>query len=157
MYDVMVFDHRLAEYRPLDSKAELARLLFGYTTGNGQRFPAQPELVRFVVRPGKDSDEQADLTGREAIAHAEEGETIRWASEGPVRGRLQAGGDPAGNLSHLTGGGHPNAVAVLPPPVGSRGTAAHRGPCSGVPPWSCGRPWRAHASSRRARPCPWPW
>ena len=78
MYDVMVFDHRLAEYRPLDSKAELARLLFGYTTGNGQRFPPQPELVRFVVRPGKDNDEQADLTGREAIAHAEEGETIRF-------------------------------------------------------------------------------
>ncbi len=78
MYDVMVFDHRLAEYRPLDSKAELARLLFGYTTGNGQRFPAQPELVRFVVRPGKDSDDQADLTGREAIAHAEDGEVIRF-------------------------------------------------------------------------------
>ena len=50
MYDVLVFDHRLAEHRPLDSKAELARLLFGYTTGNGQRFPAQPELVRFVAR-----------------------------------------------------------------------------------------------------------
>ena len=44
--------HRLAEHRPLDSKSELARLLFGYTTGNGQRFPAQPELVRFVARPG---------------------------------------------------------------------------------------------------------
>jgi hypothetical protein len=42
MYDVMVFDHRLAEHRSLDSKAELARLLFGYTTGNGQRFSAQP-------------------------------------------------------------------------------------------------------------------
>ena len=42
MYDVLVFDHRLAEHRPLDSKSELARLLFGYTTGNGQRFPAQP-------------------------------------------------------------------------------------------------------------------
>ena len=45
MYDVLVFDHRLAEHRPLDSKSELARLLFGYTTGNGQRFPAQPDLV----------------------------------------------------------------------------------------------------------------
>jgi hypothetical protein len=78
MYDVMVFDHRLAEHRPLDSKAELARLLFGYTTGNGQRFPAQPELVRFVVRPGSDNQEQTDLTGREAIAHAESGEIIRF-------------------------------------------------------------------------------
>jgi hypothetical protein len=78
MYDVMVFDHRLAEHRPLDSKAELARLLFGYTTGNGQRFPAQPELVRFVVRPGRDSQDQADLTGPEAIAHAEDGEVIRF-------------------------------------------------------------------------------
>jgi hypothetical protein len=78
MYDVMVFDHRLAEHRPLDSKAELARLLFGYTTGNGQRFAAQPELVRFVVRPGKDSDDQTDLTGPEAIAHAREGEDIRF-------------------------------------------------------------------------------
>ena len=46
MYDVLVFDHRLAEHRPLDSKSELARLLFGYTTNNGQRFPAQPDLVR---------------------------------------------------------------------------------------------------------------
>ena len=78
MYDVLVFDHRLAEHRPLDSKAELARLLFGYTTGNGQRFPAQPELVRFVVRPGKDSGDQTDLTGQEAIAHAEDGEVIRF-------------------------------------------------------------------------------
>jgi hypothetical protein len=52
MYDVLVFDHRLAEHRPLDSKSELARLLFGYTTGNGQNFPAQPDLVRFVARPG---------------------------------------------------------------------------------------------------------
>jgi hypothetical protein len=78
MYDVMVFDHRLAEHRPLDSKAELARLLFGYTTGNGQRFPAQPELVRFVVRPSRDSQEQTDLTGREAVAHAENGEIIRF-------------------------------------------------------------------------------
>ena len=63
MYDVLVFDHRLAEHRPLDSKSELARLLFGYTTGNGQRFPAQPDLVRFVARPGKDSDVQGVLTG----------------------------------------------------------------------------------------------
>jgi hypothetical protein len=77
MYDVMVFDHRLAEHRALDSKAELARLLFGYTTGNGQRFPAQPELVRFVARPGKDSD-QAVLTGREAIVQAEDGEVIQF-------------------------------------------------------------------------------
>ena len=78
MYDVLVFDHRLGEHRPLDSKAELTRLLFGYTTGNGQRFPAQPELVRFVARPGRDSEDQADLTGREAIAHAEDGQAIRF-------------------------------------------------------------------------------
>jgi YD repeat-containing protein len=76
MYDVMVFDHRLAEHRQLDSKAELARLLFGYTTGNGQRFSAQPELVRFVARPG--GDEEEDLTGPEAIAHAQGGEVIRF-------------------------------------------------------------------------------
>jgi hypothetical protein len=78
MYDVMVFDHRLAGHRPLDSKSELARLLFGYTTGNGQRFPAQPELVRFVVRPGRDSEDQVDLTGPEAIKHAQDGQTIRF-------------------------------------------------------------------------------
>ena len=78
MYDVMVFDHRLAEHRPLDSKAELARLLFGYTTGNGQRFSAQPELVRFVVRPGGDRDDEVDLTGPEAVVHAAEGEVIRF-------------------------------------------------------------------------------
>ena len=78
MYDVMVFDHRLAEFRPLDSKAELARLLFGYTTGNGQRFPAQPELVRFVARPGRDNEGLPDLTGQEAIAIAEGGELIRF-------------------------------------------------------------------------------
>ena len=63
MYDIMVFDHRLAQHRQLDSKAELARLLFGYTTGNGQRFPAQPELVRFVARPGKVLDPLADPPG----------------------------------------------------------------------------------------------
>jgi hypothetical protein len=78
MYDVMVFDHRLAEHRPLDSKAELARLLFGYTTDNGQRFPAQPELVRFVVRPGQEPEDEDHLTGREAIARAETGEVIRF-------------------------------------------------------------------------------
>jgi hypothetical protein len=78
MYDVMVFDHRLAEHRQLDSKAELARLLFGYTTGNEQRFPAQPELVRFVARPGRDREDQVDLTGPEAIAQAENGEVIRF-------------------------------------------------------------------------------
>jgi hypothetical protein len=78
MYDVMVFDHRLAEHRPLDSKAELTRLLFGYTTGNGQRFPAQPELVRFVVRPGKDNVGLIDMTGPEAIARAEAGEVINF-------------------------------------------------------------------------------
>ena len=78
MYDVVVFDHRRAEHRPLDSKSELARLLFGYTTGNGQNFPAQPELVRFVARPGKDGEGQANLDGREAIAHAEAGEVIRF-------------------------------------------------------------------------------
>jgi YD repeat-containing protein len=78
MYDVMVFDHRLAEHRPLDSKAELARLLFGYTTGNGQEFQARPELVRFVVRPGKDGEELGDLTGTEAIAHAQGGQVIRF-------------------------------------------------------------------------------
>jgi hypothetical protein len=78
MYDVMVFDHRLAEHRPLDSKAELARLLFGYTTGNGQAFPAQPELVRFVTRPGKDSVDLTDLTGPQAIARAEAGTVIQF-------------------------------------------------------------------------------
>ena len=78
MYDVLVFDHRLAEHRPLDSKAELARLLFGYTTGNGQRFPAQPDLVRFVARPGKDSDITGVLAGPEAIARAEGGEVINF-------------------------------------------------------------------------------
>ena len=78
MYDVVVFDHRRAEHRPLDSKSELARLLFGYTTGNGQRFPAQPELVRFVARPGKDGDQQDNLDGQQAIALAEGGEVIRF-------------------------------------------------------------------------------
>ena len=78
MYDVMVFDHRLAEHRPLDSKSELARLLFGYTTGNGQRFPAQSDLVRFVVRPGQDPEDLDHLTGREAIARAETGEVIQF-------------------------------------------------------------------------------
>ena len=78
MYDVMVFDHRLAHHRPLDSKSELARLLFGYTTGNGQDFPAQAELVRFVVRPGRDSEGEIDLTGPEAIRQAQDGEVIRF-------------------------------------------------------------------------------
>jgi hypothetical protein len=78
MYDVMIFDHRLAEHRPLDSKAELARLLFGYTTANGQRFSAQPELVRFVARPGKDNVGLVDMTGPEAIARAEGGETVNF-------------------------------------------------------------------------------
>jgi hypothetical protein len=78
MYDVMVFDHRLAEHRPIDSKSELARLLFGYTTGNGQRFPAQAELVRFVVRPGRDGVGLEDMTGPEAIARAQEGEVINF-------------------------------------------------------------------------------
>ena len=78
MYDVMIFDHRLAEHRQLDSKAELARLLFGYTTGNGQRFSAQPELVRFVARPGKDNEEEVDLLGPEAITQAQEGQVIRF-------------------------------------------------------------------------------
>ena len=77
MYDVLVFDHRLAEHRPLDSKSELARLLFGYTTGNGQRFPAQPDLVRFVARPGG-SDIQDAMTGPDAIAQAEGGEVINF-------------------------------------------------------------------------------
>jgi hypothetical protein len=98
MYDVLVFDHRLAEYRPLDSKAELARLLFGYTTGNGQRFPAQPELVRFVVRPGKGSGDQTDLTGKEAIARAENGEVIRFV--------YRAGGQRTEGLLMRIGTGH---------------------------------------------------
>ena len=98
MYDVMVFDHRLAEHRPLDSKAELARLLFGYTTDNGQRFPAQPELVRFVVRPGKDSDDETDMTGREAIALAEAGGVIRFVYR--AEGRRTEG-----SLARI-GGGH---------------------------------------------------
>ena len=78
MYDVLIFDHRLAEHRPLDSKSELARLLFGYTTGNGQRFPAQPDLVRFVARPGKDNDVTGVLAGPEAIAQVEGGEVINF-------------------------------------------------------------------------------
>jgi hypothetical protein len=78
MYDVMVFDHRLAEHRPLDSKSELARLLFGYTTGNGQTFPAQPDLVRFVARPGAERDLQDAMTGRDAIALAEGGEAVQF-------------------------------------------------------------------------------
>jgi len=78
MYDIMVFDHRLAQHRQLDSKSELARLLFGYTTGNGQRFPAQPDLVRFVARPGADNVDLPDLTGPEAIARAEAGEVIQF-------------------------------------------------------------------------------
>ena len=78
MYDVLVFDHRLAEHRPLDSKAELARLLFGYTTNNGQSFPARPDLVRFVVRPGSDSVGEIDLTGEEAITRVQDGELVRF-------------------------------------------------------------------------------
>ena len=78
MYDIMVFDHRLAQHRQLDSKAELARLRFGYTTGNGQRFQAQPELVRFVARPGKDNVDLDDLTGPEAIVRAQAGEVIQF-------------------------------------------------------------------------------
>jgi hypothetical protein len=85
MYDVMVFDHRLAGHRRLDSKAELTRLLFGYTSGNGQRFAAQPEMVRFVVRPGKDSQGQIDLTGQQAIAQAEGGEVIRFVYQAEGR------------------------------------------------------------------------
>ena len=66
MYDVLIFDHRLAEHRPLDSKSELARLLFGYTTGNGQRFPAQPDLVRLRRPPrrGKRHPGRPDRSGR---------------------------------------------------------------------------------------------
>jgi hypothetical protein len=78
MYDVMVFDHRLAGHRRLDSKPELTRLLFGYTTGNGQRFAPQPELVRFVVRPGKDSVGEIDMTGEQAIKLAQGGQTVRF-------------------------------------------------------------------------------
>src|SRR4029450_598539 len=78
MYDGLVFDHRLAEHRPLDSKSELARLLFGYTTGNGQHFPAQPDLVRFVARPSKESDIRDAMTGRDAITQAESGEVIQF-------------------------------------------------------------------------------
>jgi hypothetical protein len=87
MYDVMVFDHRLARHRRLDSKAELTRLLFGYTTGNGQRFAAQPELVRFVVRPGKDSHGEIDLTGQQAIDRAADGEVIRFVYQAENRRR----------------------------------------------------------------------
>ena len=78
MYDVLVFDHRLAEHRPLDSKSELARLLFGCTTGNGQQFPAQPDQVRFVARPGGEGDIRDALTGRDAIAKVEGGEVIAF-------------------------------------------------------------------------------
>jgi hypothetical protein len=87
MYDIMVFDHRIAGHRPLDSKAELTRLLFGYTTGNGQRFAAQPEQVRFVVRPGKDNVGQVDLTGEQAIVHAEGGEVIHFVYHAEGRRR----------------------------------------------------------------------
>ena len=97
MYDVVVFDHRLAEHRPLDSKAELARLLFGYTTGNGQRFAAQPELVRFVARPGQDGVGQAHLTGPEAIAQAESGEVVRFVYRAEGRRR-------EGSLVRIGGG-----------------------------------------------------
>jgi len=82
MYDIMVFDHRLAEHRQLDSKAELARLLFGYTTGNGQKFPDQANLVRFVARPTSKSDvaqDLFDLNGDEAIAEVMHGVVIRFA------------------------------------------------------------------------------
>ena len=78
MYDVLVFDHRLAEHRPLDSKSELARLLFGYTTGNGQRFPAQPDLVQFVARQVRTATSRGVLTGHDAIAQAEGGEVINF-------------------------------------------------------------------------------
>jgi hypothetical protein len=87
MYDVMVFDHRLAAHRRLDSKAELTRLLFGYTTGNGQRFAAQPELVRFVVRPGKDGLGEIDMTGEQAIDRAQDGEVIRFVYHAEDRRR----------------------------------------------------------------------
>ena len=87
MYDVMVFDHRLAGHRGLDSKAELARLLFGYTTGNGQQFAAQPELVRFVVRPGKDNLGEIDLTGQQAIEQAANGEVVRFVYHAENRRR----------------------------------------------------------------------
>ena len=78
MYDVMVFDHRLAEHRPLDSKSELARLLFGYTTANGQPYPAQPHLVRIVARPGGEIDLRDAITGRDAIAQAKSGKVIEF-------------------------------------------------------------------------------
>jgi hypothetical protein len=98
MYDVLVFDHRLAEHRPIDSKSELARLLFGYTTDNGQRFPAQPELVRFVVRPGTDGDDEQDMTGREAIALAQSGTVVNFVYR--AEGRRTEG-----SLARI-GGGH---------------------------------------------------
>lgn len=87
MYDVMVFDHRLAGHRRLDSKSELTRLLFGYTTGNGQRFAAQPDLVRFVVRPGKDSLGEIDMTGEQAIDRAAAGEVIHFVYHAENRRR----------------------------------------------------------------------
>jgi hypothetical protein len=69
MFDILVFDHRLGENRQLDSKSELTRLLFGYTTGNGQKFPAQAEYVTFVERPygGDVVAQSTPLTGAEAI------------------------------------------------------------------------------------------
>jgi hypothetical protein len=47
-YQAMVYDHRLDEWKQPDSKPDLLRRLFGYTTGNGQKFPAVPEDVRFI-------------------------------------------------------------------------------------------------------------
>jgi hypothetical protein len=77
MYDVLVFDHRLAEHRPLDSKSELARLLFGYTTGNGQRFPAQPSWSG--SSPAQQGERHPGRHDRpDAIAHAENGEVIEF-------------------------------------------------------------------------------
>ena len=59
MYDVMVFDHRLAEHRPLDSKAE---------------------LVRFVVRPGQDGAPHRP----EAITRAAAGDAVHFVYRAEV-------------------------------------------------------------------------
>ena len=87
MYDVLVFDHRLAEHRPLDSKSELARLLFGYTTGNGQRFPAQPDLVRFVARPARTATSRRPDRARRDRPGRGRGHQLRL----PGRGRRTEG------------------------------------------------------------------
>jgi len=100
MYDVMVFDHRLAEHRQLDSKSELTRLLFGYTTGNGQKFPAQAELVIFTPRPGAETfslEEGGPFDGIRAV------ELVRDTGQ-PVRFTYRAEGRRTEGILKRIGG-----------------------------------------------------